>query len=75
MRKGSYFRFHTDTDTGRYRVVRVTLPSRDYHTVQLDNGSPWGPLGAKLEIVRSGLSLVAAIRSRDLLDNINPEEG
>lgn len=50
-----------------YRVVRVSLPTRVYYTVQLQDGGPWGPEGAGLEIVRSDLSLVAAIRSRDFL--------
>lgn len=54
-----------------YRIVKVTLTDRIYRTVQLDEGSPWGPKGAVIEVEHGGLALSQAEALRDYLNNFN----
>lgn len=59
------------TRDSTYRVVKVTHPKTGiYYTVQIEDGSPWGPVGATLEIIGNGLTLQSAQRTRDFLGRV-----
>lgn len=54
-----------------YRVIKVILPERTYHTVQVDEGDPWGPIGSTLEVKHSQLSLSRAEEVRDFCNGLH----